>query len=153
MTLLSTLARRLIGLCAPELKLLVQKWRSAAAWLLTRYNAEVLNDIFYQNAVALVGEDEVARSTQAVVLVTWRRERLDAYHPSFRRRYRGRGHASDYAIADPELAYIVPTKLMAMSLVDLLADGAAGVAGCQADFEPVYTKESYLQMWEELLNS
>ncbi|NLY53908.1 MAG: amidohydrolase [Firmicutes bacterium] len=121
---------------------------------LPRYNAEALNDIFYQNAVALVGEDEVARGghgsgSSDIGDVS---ALMPTIHP-YVGGISGRGHASDYAIADPELAYIVPTKLMAMSLVDLLADGAAGVAGCQADFEPVYTKESYLQMWEELLNS
>lgn len=119
---------------------------------LPRHQADALNAIFYKNAVALVGEAEVAIgghgggssdiSDVSVIMPT--------IHP-YVGGVSGRGHASDYAIADPELAYIVPTKLMAMSLVDLLVDGAAGVAECQADFKPLYTKESYLQMWADLL--
>lgn len=119
---------------------------------LPRYQANALNDIFYHNAVALVGEDEVALGGHGggssdigdVSAI------MPTIHP-YVGGMTGRGHASDYAVADPELAYIVPTKLMAMSLVDLLVDAAAGVIQCQQDFTPVYTKESYLQMWEDLL--
>lgn len=119
---------------------------------LPRYQADALNDIFYANAVALVGEDEVALGghgggSSDIGDIS---ALMPTIHP-YVGGVTGRGHASDYAIADPELAYIVPAKLMAMSLVDLLADGAAGVAKCQADFTPVYTKESYLQMWKDLL--
>lgn len=119
---------------------------------LPRHQADALNDIFYDNAVALVGEEQVALGGHGggssdigdVSAI------MPTIHP-YVGGVTGRGHASDYAIADPELAYIIPTKLMAMSLVDLLVDGAAGVKECQADFKPLYTKESYLQMWADLL--
>ncbi len=121
---------------------------------LPRYQADALNDMFYENAVALVGEDEVSLGGHGagssdigdVSAI------MPTIHP-YVGGVTGQGHASDYAIADPELAYIVPTKLMAMGLVDLLVDGAAGVAKCQADFQPLYTKETYLQMWADLLNN
>lgn len=119
---------------------------------LPRYQSEPLNDIFYANAVALVGEAEVARGghgsgSSDIGDVS---ALMPTIHP-YVGGVSGRGHASDYAIADPELAYIVPAKLMAMSLVDLLADGAVGACKCKEEFQPLYTKETYLQMWEELL--
>ena len=36
----------------------------------------------------------------------------------------GTGHGSDWNINDQYLAYILPAKLMAMTVIDLLADGA-----------------------------
>ncbi len=119
---------------------------------LPRYQADALNDIFYQNAVALVGEDEVSLGghgggSSDIGDIS---ALMPTIHP-YVGGVSGHGHASDYFISDPELAYIVPAKLMAMGLVDLLADGAAGVAQCQADFKPLYTRESYLKMWEDLL--
>lgn len=119
---------------------------------LPRHSSDALNDIFYANAVALVGEDEVeiaghGSGSSDIGDVS---AIMPTIHP-YIGGISGRGHASDYAIEDPEVAYIVATKLMAMGLVDLLVDGAAGVAECKADFKQLYTKESYLQMWSDLL--
>lgn len=119
---------------------------------LPRYLCDALNNIFYANAVALVGESEVALgghggASSDIGDISALMPTIQSYFGGVT----GSMHASDYAIADPELAYVVSAKLMAMSLVDLLADGAAGVAECQADFTPVYTKENYLKMWEDLI--
>jgi len=37
---------------------------------------------------------------------------------------RGAGHAADYEIVDPHLAYVMPARAMAAMVVDLLWDGA-----------------------------
>lgn len=63
----------------------------------------------------------------------------------------GRGHARDYMIVDPDMAYIIPAKAMAMTVIDLLYDGAALGLQIKEEFEPSMTKESYLAMWESLL--
>ena len=59
---------------------------------------------------------------------------------------KGALHTRDFEIVDEELAYIVPAKSMAMTVVDLLFDGAKGANEILADFEPVMTKEEYLEI-------
>ncbi len=56
----------------------------------------------------------------------------------------GSAHAADYAIVDPELAYVGMAKMLAAMAVDLLADGAAGARAVLAAAKPPMTRESYL---------
>ena len=63
----------------------------------------------------------------------------------------GIGHSENYQIVDPELAYITGAKAMALTVVDLLYDGATKALEIKQNFKPLYTKESYLKMWEDLL--
>ncbi|HEX2280865.1 MAG TPA: amidohydrolase [Thermomicrobiales bacterium] len=58
--------------------------------------------------------------------------------------FSGTVHGSDWRITDNELAYILPAKLMAMTIIDLLANGAARARQIIDDFEPVMTKDEYL---------
>ncbi|NLV74663.1 MAG: amidohydrolase [Chloroflexi bacterium] len=57
----------------------------------------------------------------------------------------GTGHGADFAIADDELAYIVPAKLAVMTLIDLLADDAAGAQTLLADYQAPMTRTQYLE--------
>ncbi len=61
----------------------------------------------------------------------------------------GHAHVRDFAIADPEAAYIMPAKAMAMTIVDLLADGAAQAIAVKQQFTPRFTRESYLEFWRK----
>ncbi len=54
-------------------------------------------------------------------------------------------HSKDYRIVDEEDAYITPMKIMACTLIDLLADGAALAREVRENFEPVMSKEEYLR--------
>ena len=64
----------------------------------------------------------------------------------------GTEHGSSYAIADPEMLYIVAAKAMAMTAIDLLANGAEKAIEIKKNFKPVYAnKEEYLAAWEELM--
>ena len=56
----------------------------------------------------------------------------------------GAVHGSDWRITDPYLAYILPAKLMAMTVIDLLADGAAGARRILDTYSPAMTKDDYL---------
>ena len=58
--------------------------------------------------------------------------------------FSGAVHGSDWAITDQQLAYILPAKLMAMTIVDLLADGASGARGFLDAYTPPMTKHEYL---------
>ena len=64
----------------------------------------------------------------------------------------GRAHARDYAMVDSDMAYVVPAKIMAMTVIDLLWDGATQAMRVRSEFKPAMTKESYFAMWERLLN-
>ncbi len=61
---------------------------------------------------------------------------------------KGSLHTREFQITDEELAYIVPAKAMAMTVVDLLFDGAKGAKEILADFKPVMTKNEYLKFME-----
>ncbi len=61
---------------------------------------------------------------------------------------KGSLHTREFQITDEELAYIVPAKAMAMTVVDLLFDGAKGAKEILADFKPVMTKNEYLEFME-----
>ena len=66
---------------------------------------------------------------------------------------RGTGHGADYHIADPDVAYIAPAKVAAMTLIDLLADGAARAQKILQDFKPAMTKAEYLSFMREMAQS
>lgn len=59
--------------------------------------------------------------------------------------FSGAAHSREFRIADPEIAYIASAKMLAMTVVDLLADHAAAGERVQKDFTARMSKEEYLQ--------
>jgi amidohydrolase len=62
----------------------------------------------------------------------------------------GNGHGSDYEIVDYETAAVIPAKLMAMTVVDLLANGASTGKKIVAETKPNMTKQQYLELLRSL---
>jgi amidohydrolase len=58
----------------------------------------------------------------------------------------GAGHGSDYEITDYETAAVVPAKAMAMTVIDLLANGAQTGKKIVAETKPNMTKDAYLKL-------
>lgn len=58
--------------------------------------------------------------------------------------FSGTVHGSDWKITDHYLAYILPAKVMAMTVIDLLANGAAQARQIIDEFTPLMTKYEYL---------
>jgi amidohydrolase len=58
--------------------------------------------------------------------------------------FSGTFHGSDFALVDQYLAYVLPAKLMAMTVIDLLAGDAAGAKAILDEYTPLMTKEEYL---------
>ena len=58
--------------------------------------------------------------------------------------FSGTLHGRDFKVADPEAAYILPAKLLAVTVVDLLADHAAEGRRIQEGFIPLMTKQEYI---------
>jgi len=63
----------------------------------------------------------------------------------------GMMHGSDFVIEDYELAVVTPAKIMAMMIIDLLADGATAAKEMLAAYKPPMTKDEYLASMEGLL--
>jgi len=111
-----------------------------------------LAELYRANAVSIVGEDEVdqlGHSTGStdmgdVSLI------MPAIHP-YAAGATGTIHGIDYLIQDYQLAVINPTKVMAMTVVDLLADGATTAREILSRSKPRMTKQEYLTFMESIL--
>lgn len=118
---------------------------------LPRVNEEVMSELFRKNAETLVGPQFVGDSghgsgSSDIGDIS---HIMPTIHP-YIGGAAGRGHASDFAIDDEELAYIIPAKAMAMTIIDLMANGAEKALEAKANFKPIYTRDSYIKMWAEL---
>ena len=103
------------------------------------------NKVFEQNAVALVGRENVqmdtifaASSDMGDVMHV-----MPAIHP-FGGGVEGAYHSKDFKVLDFEAAVLTPAKAILMSIVDLLADDGAKAKQIIENFKPVYTKEEYI---------
>lgn len=66
--------------------------------------------------------------------------------------FAGGAHSSEFKAVDKEMAYIIPAKVMAMTTIDLLFDGAKLGRKVKESFTPKFTKESYISFWDKLVN-
>ncbi|MFN8634340.1 MAG: amidohydrolase [Chloroflexota bacterium] len=109
-------------------------------------------DLYGANAEQLVGPDEItpdmghrSGSTDMGDLS----QIMPVMHP-YSGGARGAGHGSDYEIVDYDTAAIVPAKAMAMTVIDLLANGAAVGKKIVAETKPNMTKDEYLALLRSL---
>ena len=63
--------------------------------------------------------------------------------------YDGTAHSKDFTVCDKEMAYVMPARAMAMTVVDLLWDGARKARAIRADYTPRFTRESYVDFWRQ----
>ena len=112
-----------------------------------------LQEIFRRTAVDLLGE-------RFTLVMPARRNRggstdmgdlshlIPACHP-YAAGATGPGHSKEYVITDYESAVIVPAKIMAMVVIDLLADGAKRAKEIKANHRPLMTKQAYIKFQRE----
>ena len=62
--------------------------------------------------------------------------------------FTGNLHSRAFGVSDPATAILLPAKMMAMTAVDLLWDGAAGAKTVMEQFVPGLTKEEYIRYLE-----
>jgi len=110
-----------------------------------------LAEVYKENAVSFVGEEgwweqEFGGGSTDMGDVSHLMPAIEASANGCR----GTGHGADYHIADPDLAYVAPAKVAAMTLIDLLADGAVRARKILQDFKPAMTKEEYLGFLREM---
>lgn len=65
----------------------------------------------------------------------------------------GESHSANFAVVDPEMAYILPAKIMAITVYNLLKDGASKAREIKNDFKPVLTKEEYIDYVNSIIKS
>lgn len=59
--------------------------------------------------------------------------------------FEGKLHGADFKITDPEKAYILPAKLLALTVYKLLKNGRQEAKKITKSYTPVFNKESYVQ--------
>lgn len=59
-------------------------------------------------------------------------------------------HGADYVLSNREAAFVKSSQALAMTIVDLLADGAAEAERICSEFKPLLTKESYLEFMDAI---
>lgn len=106
---------------------------------------------YRENATALVGVDQWAEPTFGAGST----DMGDVSHimPAIEANAKGcsgTGHGADFFVTDPEMAYITPAKAAAMTVIDLLADGARRGRAVLATCKPPMTRESYLEFMRGL---
>lgn len=69
--------------------------------------------------------------------------------PPFVGGVKGAHHTRDFQTTDYEAACILPAKLMAMTVIDLLSEGASAARRIQQSFRPVFTKTEYLALLDK----
>lgn len=114
-----------------------------------------MDKIFKENYVKLVGTDEVvtdeikaAGSTDFGDLS----QIIPCLHP-WVGGVSGSLHTKDYIIEDEELAYIIPAKVMAMTIIDLLYNGAEKGNDVVSNFKEKMNKEEYLEFMRKNTNT
>lgn len=112
-----------------------------------------LREVYRTNAISLVGKGKVVppgRHGTGSTDMGDVSQIMPAIHP-FAGGAAGTSHGSDYLIQDYQLAVLNPAKVMAMTVIDLLADGAAKGREVLAKSKPRLTKQEYLTAMESLL--
>ena len=115
-----------------------------------------LMDVFRENAVALVGrggftthpDGRIRGGSTDMGDVS---HIMPAIHP-YTGGATGMGHGEDYVIDDYEQAVIRPAKALAMSVIDLLADGAGKAREVLAKGPPRMTKAEYLRLQDSRMS-
>ncbi|MEG1641940.1 MAG: amidohydrolase [Synergistaceae bacterium] len=104
-----------------------------------------LNDLFAENSVALIGEENVKRHTIFAASTDMGdiMHIMPAVH-AFGGGVTGALHSSDFKVLDFNSAVLIPAKSILTTIVDLLFDNAQQAKDIIETFEPVYTKEEYV---------
>ena len=113
-------------------------------------NDQQLSNLWMKNAVELLGEENVSYlghfggSTDMGDLTHMK----PGIHPMVGA-FSGDLHSKDFKVDDEEMAFIIPAKINALTVIDLLYGDNCKAEKIKADFKPVFNKEEY----EELLDS
>ena len=108
---------------------------------------ETFLDLYQGNAAELVGFENLGRLTHRTGSTDMGdiSQLMPVIHP-YVEAASGNGHGIDYVIEDYQLAVLTGAKAMAMTVVDLLTEGASNASKIVSENEPPLTKISYLSL-------
>jgi amidohydrolase len=114
-------------------------------------NERNLDNLFAANMASLLGPDTIGQSPH----LTGSSDMGDISHlmPGLHPMIKAGSanvHTEGFSIVDARLAYIESAKGLAMTVVDLLWDGAREGLKIKSAYKPRYTKEQFLKFWEGL---
>jgi len=110
-----------------------------------------LAEVYRENAAALVGEEcvgEVGHRGGSTDMGDVSHI-MPAIHP-YAAGATGIGHGNNYLIEDYGLAAVTAGKALALTVVDLLADGAQTARGILKNYQPAMSKDEYLRFMRNL---
>ncbi len=111
-----------------------------------------LFDVIYENMKEILGEDKVIYEAPLMAGSTDAGD-ISYLMPTLHAGFGGASgiaHSSSYEIEDREIAYIASAKCLAMTAIDLLADGAEKGIKIKENFKPKMTKDEYLEKWGKI---
>ena len=114
---------------------------------------EAMLELYRANAGALVGEENLVRLGHRTGSTDMGdvSHIMPVMHP-YVVAATGNGHGDDYIVQDYELAVVKGAKAMAMTVVDLLADGAGRARKIVAGYRAPMTKDEYLSLMRGMLH-
>lgn len=106
-----------------------------------------MTELFTQNIAALIGTENIETATTIGGSTDMGdiSSLMPAIHP-YIGGFSGKAHSCDFRVVDESVAYLLPGKAMAMTVIDLLWDGAAAAHGALNEWKAPYTKEEYLRL-------
>jgi len=115
-------------------------------------NDEAMTETYRRNAVALVGEQHVVRLGHRTGSTDMGdvSHIMPVIHP-YMACAKGVPHGNDFLVEDYALGVLTGAKAMAMTVVDLLADGGRLAKQVKADYKAPMTKASYLAFMRGLM--
>ena len=111
------------------------------------HNDQAMLDLYRANTGGLVGEENMAvlgHRTGSTDMGDVS-QIMPVIHP-YVAAATGNSHGNDYLVQDYELGVLTAAKAMAMTVVDLLADGGKRAAEIKGDYRAPLTKQSYLSL-------
>ena len=117
-------------------------------------NHEGLGEIFRDNAIGLLGEDEFLQGGHGTGSTDLGdiSHIMPALHPICGGAS-GVSHGADFRISDQELAYVVPAKLQAMAAIDLLYGNAEKGREILKEHKPQLTIKEYLDLQNQIFQT
>ncbi|MBM3224616.1 MAG: amidohydrolase [Candidatus Tectomicrobia bacterium] len=114
-------------------------------------NDPTMLDLYGVNAAALVGADNITPLGHRTGSTDMGdvSQIMPVIHP-YVVAATGSGHGSDYVVQDYELGVLTAAKAMAMTVIDLLANGAYHARAIKSNYQAPLTKAQYLSLMRSM---
>ena len=112
---------------------------------------EGLNNLLSNNAANLIGEKNILKGYELMGATD--AGDISSIIPFIHLSsggYKGVAHSKDFMVCDPDAAYIIPAKYMAMTIIDLLYDNGDTAKEVIDNHKPLYSKDEYLNFLNHL---